>query len=298
MAGFMGSGSGLWTYFDINEGDFVSFLYGARVFNLYEVISKAAYIEAEKLPPWPPLTFRTSGRTYYFPFRTQLRPIRVLEEQLVRTEFAYVAENLLLRGGYRKTHFQADQTTLQAVSQMGRLSNDNYEPLELTGAGVFTPRLTNDKSKVHAPETFLFRELFLQAMLRTHLASPDNLKGLLATTGLAGTDANALEVLSEKAFPEGHIDLLVKEATPMGMSRKVVIEVKRRPGVKADVQQLSRYRTTLGAECVGAILISAGFSRRTGEFAREEGVAMREYVLDFPQDPTPFSDLLTKFRIL
>ena len=68
LAGFMGSGSGLWTYFDINEGDFVSFLYGARVFNLYEVISKAAYIEAEKLPPWPPLTFRTSGRT--IPFRS------------------------------------------------------------------------------------------------------------------------------------------------------------------------------------------------------------------------------------
>jgi hypothetical protein len=108
-----------------------------------------------------------------------LRPIRVLEEQLVRTEFAYVAENLLLRGGYRKTHFQADQTTLQAVSQMGRLSN-NCETLELAGAGVFTPLLTNDKSKTRAPEIFVFRELFLQAMVRSYLASRGKLEDLLA----------------------------------------------------------------------------------------------------------------------
>ena len=84
----------------------------------------------------------------------------------------------------------------------------------------------------------------------------------------------------------------------MGMSRKVVIEVKRRPAVKADVQQLARYRATLGAECVGAILISAGSSQRTREFARAEGVAMREYVLDFPQDPAPFSELSTRLKIL
>jgi Endonuclease NucS len=298
LAGFTSSGSGLWTYFDINEGDFVSFLYGARVFNLYEVTSKAAYREAEKLPPWPPITFQPSGRTYSFPFRTQLRPIRVLEEQLVRTEFAYVAENLLLRGGYRKTHFQADQTTLQAVSQMGQLSTGSSQTLDLNGAEVFTPLLTNDKAQIHAPATVLFRELFLQAMLRSHLTSHDNLEALLAGTGLGGTNASALEVLSEKAFPEGHIDLLVKEATPMGMSRKVVIEVKRRAGVKADVQQLVRYRATLGAECVGAILISAGSSQRTREFAREEGVAIREYALDFPQYPAPFPELLTRFRIV
>jgi hypothetical protein len=262
------------------------------------VAVKTAYLDAEHLPPWPPVTFQPSGRTYYFPFRAQLSPIRILEEQLVRTEFAYVAENLLLRGGYRKTHFQADQTTLQAVSQMGHLSSDNCETLELDGAGAFTPLLTNDKSKVHAPETFLFKELFLQAMLRSFLASHDNLRSLLGGTGLGDTDPNTLEVLSEKAFPEGHIDLLVKEATPMGMSRKVVIEVKRRAAVRADVQQLVRYRATLGAECVGAILISAATSKRTRDFARDEGVALREYVLDFPQDPAPFPDLLTRLKIL
>ncbi len=38
---------------------------------------------------------------------------------MVRQEFSYVAENLLLRGGYLKTHFQADTITLYNVSEMG-----------------------------------------------------------------------------------------------------------------------------------------------------------------------------------
>lgn len=112
LAGFTNSINGLWTFSEIQEGDYVSFLYGARVFNLYKVMKKQALKNADKLPPWPSITFRMSGKTYYFPFRLYLKPIRELNEPMVRPEFAYVAENLLLRGGYKKTHFQADQTTL------------------------------------------------------------------------------------------------------------------------------------------------------------------------------------------
>lgn len=54
-----------------------------------------------------------------FPYRLHLQLLRRFDESLVRQEFRYVAENLLLRGGYAKTHFQADQTTLQNVSQLG-----------------------------------------------------------------------------------------------------------------------------------------------------------------------------------
>ncbi|GAH66109.1 unnamed protein product, partial [marine sediment metagenome] len=88
---------------EIQEGDYVSFLYGARVSNLYKVTEKRAFKNADKLPPWPSVTFRMSGKTYYFPFRLYLKPIRELNEPMVRPEFAYVAESLLLRGGYRKT---------------------------------------------------------------------------------------------------------------------------------------------------------------------------------------------------
>ena len=111
LAGFTNSISGLWTFVEIEEGDYVSFLYGARVFNLYRVINKRAFMNAETLAPWPSVTFQMSGKTYCFPFRLYLEPVRKLSEPMVRPEFAYVAENLLLRGGYRKTHFQADQVT-------------------------------------------------------------------------------------------------------------------------------------------------------------------------------------------
>lgn len=105
LAGFTNSINGLWTFVEIQEGDFISFLYGARIFNLYKVVGKEAVKDADVLPPWPSVTFRMSGKTYYFPFRLRLKPIREFIEPMVRPEFAYVAENLLLRGGYRKTHF-------------------------------------------------------------------------------------------------------------------------------------------------------------------------------------------------
>ncbi|MBT1248700.1 MULTISPECIES: hypothetical protein [unclassified Thermosipho (in: thermotogales)] len=40
LAGFTNSINGLWTFIDIQKGDYVSFLYGARVFNLYKVEKK------------------------------------------------------------------------------------------------------------------------------------------------------------------------------------------------------------------------------------------------------------------
>ena len=72
LAGFTNSISGLWTFVEIEEGDYVSFLYGARVFNLYRVINKRAFMNAETLAPWPSVTFQMSGKTYCFPFRLYL----------------------------------------------------------------------------------------------------------------------------------------------------------------------------------------------------------------------------------
>ncbi len=129
LAGFLGGQSGAWTFCEIENADFVSFLYGARAHNLYRVDKREALKNSELLPPWKPLTFKESGRTYSFPFRLHLHPFRVFTEPLVRAEFSYVAENLLLRGGYRKTHFQADQTTLQSVSEMGTRAAGSPEAL-------------------------------------------------------------------------------------------------------------------------------------------------------------------------
>jgi hypothetical protein len=51
LAGFTNSANGFWTYLEIDEGDFVSFLHGARAWNLYQVRSKVALRNAAHLPP-------------------------------------------------------------------------------------------------------------------------------------------------------------------------------------------------------------------------------------------------------
>ena len=148
LAGFPSGEGGAWTFCEVQTGDFVSFLYGARAYNLYRVVERQALCNAELLPPWKPLTFSESGRTYSFPFRLRLKPVRAFVEPLVRAEFSYVAENLLLRGGYRKTHFQADQTTLQSVSQMGSPFDGAAEDLPLPEHRTFTPSFTRNRDLV------------------------------------------------------------------------------------------------------------------------------------------------------
>ena len=51
LAGFPNTLNGVWTFSDINEGDYISFLYGARVHNLYKVENKEALKNAKNLPP-------------------------------------------------------------------------------------------------------------------------------------------------------------------------------------------------------------------------------------------------------
>lgn len=156
LAGFTNSINGAWTFLEINKDDYISFLYGAKIFNLYKVISKKAIKNAENIGPWPPVTFSMSRHIYYFPFRVYLEPIREFTESLVKPEFSFVAENLLLRGGYRRTHFQADKTTFQCVSQIGELWKNSIEEF-FDNQSTFDPLVTFDKKQVYPPEIFPFQ---------------------------------------------------------------------------------------------------------------------------------------------
>ena len=298
LAGFTDSINGLWTYLDIQHGDFVSFLYGARVHNLYRVTAKVAYKDADRLPPWPPVKFQPSGKVYHFPFRLELEQVRSLDEPLVRAEFAYVGENLLLRGGYRKTHFQADQTTLQNVSQMGVPSASPPEPLHMARAQTFTPQLVRHRKDASPPYVFPLRELIVQTMLRAYLSSTVNLDKFLTDGGIRAVKASQMEVLGEKAFPEGHVDILIKEATPIGMGRKVVVEVKLGRATNADIQQLRLYMDRLGEECAGGVLVAGDFNTRTRKSAAEQRVACARYALEgLGNAPIPYAALLNAFAL-
>lgn len=280
LAGFTSSVNGLWTFVEIQEGDYVSFLYGARVFNLYRVMRKEALRGADKLPPWPSVTFRMSGKTYYFPFRLYLDPVRHLNEPMVRPEFSYVAENLLLRGGYRKTHFQADQITLHAVSQMGELSNHFTEQLELNSYQTFDPRLTWNRNLESSPEVFYFQELILQSLIRHYLGDVHKLQGFFLNIGLGNLEASDFEVLGEKALPEGHVDILLKDAQPIGTSRRIIVEVKARAARVEDIMQLKDYMHESGAECMAGVLIARKYSKKISQKARDEGILPLVYLFE------------------
>ena len=249
LAGFPNSISGLWAFVDIKENDFISFLYAARLKNLYRVIRKKALEEAEKLPPWKPLKFR-SGRTYFFPFRLELEPLRKFEEPLIRTEFAYIAENLLLRGGYAKTHFQADQTTLQSASQIGELYKNGQQKLLLKEEKLFTPLfvIKKEKEKLRPPYIWPFHETILQALLRHYLSDSAKLRKFLSEIGVHEHSSPDFEVLGEKALPQGHVDILIKEAVPIGIAKKILVEVKLGQARLRDLIQLRNYQTEFGAE--------------------------------------------------
>ncbi len=298
LAGFTNSINGVWTFSEIQEGDYISFLYGAKVNNLYKVKEKEALKNALDLPPWKPITFKVSGLTYYFPFRLHLLPIRSLCESLVRTEFAYVAENLLLRGGYRKTHFQADQTTLQSVSQLGELYNQTIDKLELKKYETFLPRFA--RSDTSPPYVFQFTEIILQALIRQHLSDTEILTNFLNQIGVNTLDTSKLDVLGEKALSEGHIDIMIKEAIPIGLARKIIIEVKTGLAKLQDVSQLNVYMDELGNECISGILIAKEFSKKVLQEAQSKRIHVFSYRLGIMENQAPvtFNELKKDIRLI
>lgn len=296
LAGFTNSINGLWTFLEIEEDDYVSFLYGARIFNLYRVIDKKAFKDAENLPPWPAVTFQ-SRKTYYFPFRLYLNPIRKLNEPMVRPEFAYVAENLLLRGGYRKTHFQADHITLCSVSQMGEIYYERIETLNVDEIETFIPLLTWNKDNVKVPEVFPFQELILQSLIRHYLSKDEYQYQFLQKINMRGSIE--FEVLGEKALSEGHIDILLKEKEPKGRCYKIIIEVKTDKASKEHISQLKRYIKEIGDECIDGVIIAAQFSRSVFEYARNNNIFCFSYSFENLNRDLKYSfkDLLEKLKL-
>ncbi|WP_448377220.1 hypothetical protein [Fervidobacterium sp.] len=266
LAGFLSSQNGLWTFLDIDVGDYVSFLYGARVKNLYKVIRKVAYKNAESLPPWKPITFRESGNTYAFPYRLELKLEREFDESMVRPEFAYVAEDLLLRGGYRKTHFQTDATTLSYVSTLGRSTQELIEskiPDTLKFADLeFVPKIVFSKAKSDSENNGYtvakFNESILQSLLKRKLSAI--LKDVLKYFG-SDKNPDEFEILSEKALSRGFVDLFIKLKHPVGKNQYILVEVKNRKASSEDFEQIIEYIRDFDkeGELLGGIIIASGF---------------------------------------
>jgi hypothetical protein len=297
ITGFTNSVNGAWAFFDIDIGDFVTFIYGARAFNLYKVSKKVAIENAEALPPWDIIEFKRSGRKYYFPFRFELELVREFNEPIVRYEFAYIAENLLLRGGYRKTHFQADLTTLQNVSSMGVKSGMKTEKIKYPSITEFSPMITFKRSEVDIPITYKFIELFLQSIIKHKISNRQNfLKFLKIINSCSDFNQTDFEILSEKALPQGHVDLLVKEAVPIGTSKQIVIEVKTGKASYKDLLQLVSYVEEIGEECVGGVLIAKDFQKKVMQNRGDINLIKYNFS-DVDKDKYRFWELVNKLQL-
>lgn len=297
-AGFPNTINGLWAYEEIKLGDFVTFLYGARAHNLYKVIKKEAIADAENLPPWKPIYFRKFNKNYYFPFRLHLEQVRELEEPLARQEFLYVAENLLRRGGYEKTHFQADQTTLYNASQMGRVSEKAPEPLSMPPHRTFIPSFVRGRKDLKPPEINQFKEMILQALLRQHLSKPQIFEKFVGELGLSEISKIKFEVLGERALSEGHVDILAKEAEPRGTVRQIIIEAKLGNATQEHAKQLQQYVNEIENECLAGVLIAENVSKKVSSMANNK-LHFKRYAFEGVdlEEPHTFEELLSTIQI-
>ncbi len=293
VAGFPNSINGLWAFYDIDVGDYISFLYAAKAYDLYEVIDKIAIDDPEAIPKWKPLRMR-SGRKYTFPFRLILRRVRKFQESLIRSEFNYIAENLLLRGGYAKTHFQADQTTLQNVSQMGEYSEKKCN-IDYNRYKTFTPKLTLSIDESISPYIFPLKEVIIQALIRRKLS--DILKKLLEKLNI-DTNTENWEILGEKALPEGHVDIFIKQRVPIGLARCIIVEVKRESVTYEDLKRVLKYKEELRNECIGSCIVAKNFSNKILKRMKGKGIIPIKYDIKIDEDKKyTFQELLDKFTL-
>lgn len=296
LAGLTSSYNGAWAYVDIDVGDFVSFLYGAKVYDLYQVETKEAIDGDTADKPWPIIRFR-SGLEYHFPFRLHLRKLRSFETSLVVKEFSYVGENLLLRGGYTKTHFQADDTTLHNASEIP-IADSSQEKFAFGEHKSFDLRFTRDKSLLDKPKVLQFRELMLQSLIRKYLGVGEHMAEFLGYFGIEG-NIMTYEALGEKALTKGYVDVLVKERAPRGTSTKVIIETKLNKANQNDIVQVSEYLRELGPECRGAALIVLSIDDTLRTEASNNGIRCFTYeVPDIKSRALKWSELLSGFNIM
>ena len=293
LAGFPETGNAAWTFADIEIGDYISFLYSAKAHDLYRVINKRAIANATKIGPWPPLEFN-SGESY-FPFRLDLHREREFQESLVRSEFQYVAENLLLRGGYSRSHFQADRTTLQRVSQMGERNETDGESRDWESAET-TAQWVRKQGGFDPPEESRFLEYTLHALLRKHLATDQHIEAFLSTAGFTTLLNRDVEILGERALPEGHVDLLIRDAEPVGQATNVPIEVKLNRCSDDNLEQLRGYIRQLQPECPGGVLLAETIPR---SFDVPEDIALVRASFDGIDmgNPQPINKMLSSLRL-
>jgi RecB family endonuclease NucS len=122
---------------------------------------------------------------------------------------------------------------------------------------------------------------------------------LFSLCGLNSLQAEDFEVLGEKALPEGQIDLLIKDRTPAGYARKIIVEVKLGKVEGRDIVQLRNYIFKAGEECILGILIAGECSKTVRREAESQMIKCFTYRFGkiFTEERYSLEDLRSRFQI-
>lgn len=182
---------------------------------------------------------------------------------------------------------------------MGIIYTKPIEPLLIDKYETFTPLITCNKSVATPPEVFYFHEFILQSLVRCWLSEDGNLQTLFSLCGLNSLQAEDFEVLGEKALPEGQIDLLIKDRTPAGYARKIIVEVKLGKVEGRDIVQLRNYIFKAGEECILGILIAGECSKTVRREAESQMIKCFTYRFGkiFTEERYSLEDLRSRFQI-
>jgi len=97
------------------------------------------------------------------------------------------------------------------------------------------------------------------------------------------------------------VDILIKEAAPTGISRKIIIEVKTGAAQKKDLTQLKTYIDEIGEECICGILIANKFTKTLIQRAKDHQIKLVRYSFGELSDmvePVTFENLLNNFSLI
>jgi hypothetical protein len=102
------------------------------------------------------------------------------------------------------------------------------------------------------------------------------------------------ETLGEKALPQGHVDILLKQRTPIGSAMKIPIEVKTNEAKEKDLQQVRGYVDELSGECPTGLLLASGFGKRVLARAPNSKIKLVRYTLGVDLKRTPTFEEICK----
>jgi len=233
VAGFPETDNGIWAYLDIRRGDYISFYYNGRIFNLYKVEKKYIPYEfknkkgmgSEEYDPvalpnnqkWKAIS--TKKGKIYFPYRLSLSLIKEtnFETSLIfKDGFERFGINLVPRAGLKKSHFQLSIIDIKKVFSIENISITR-SAFTLSDFVEIAKRMFSNISSFSIRD-LTNKEIFLQSLIKRVLEASIN-----KYAGIFNVETyDNFEFFSEQTVYGGEADIVIAN----GSKNIAFIEVK------------------------------------------------------------------------